>query len=73
MKGTDKLRAELHASFDRLWHHSTKSERLILGVILMVFGAYLSHVHSLAPDTIWEAFAWAIHGLGLERLISLVD
>lgn len=66
------VRNKIHVVMDRLWKHSSRSERVMVGVALMLTGASLSHIHIGAPEVVQEAFAWSIHGLGFERLISLI-
>lgn len=66
------VRNKLHGTFDKLWRHSSPKERVVIGLALMMVGAWLSHLRVGAPEVLQEAFAWSIHGLGFERLISLI-
>ena len=43
-----------------------------MGITLMLVGAALAHSNLGVHPVIQDAFAYFVHGLGFERLISLI-
>lgn len=50
----------------KIYKHNPKRGRVIVGAIFVLLGAAMAHHRpEVAPEVLWDAMAWGLHGFGL--------